>query len=656
MGILSTVLAFDWSTLGGPASDIAIDLAKEELGDLANVAKQGIRKKWSSIDWGSTQSKYKSNLLDSISKTRVLGNPKLIEIESIYTDCFVYDRPSALIHFAGDIRTIEKDASSLRNNAERQSALSVAQTGDSLYILGRPGAGKTTFLRYLAILACRGEIEKTPIFITLKDWSDSHLTIEKFIAKQFEICGLPDVAPFTRALLEEGKALILLDGLDEVNEEGGKRNQIIKEIVTLSLKYRKCQICLTCRTAATDYSFERFKYIEVADFTKEQQLNFIKQWYGRNASQLQRFMQGWQEPSNQGIRDLGRTPLLITLLCLAFDETLQFPPRQVDLYREAIDALLKKWDSSRLIGRDTFYKNLSFSRREHLLEYIAAHFYFNSQTVFQKRNIETYISNFLNGLPDKEKSEKADAEIVLKQIEAQHGLIIERARNIYSFSHLTIQEYFTASYIVQSYDANLLEQIIGIALKDQKWREVVLYTVALLPSAEPILKIMAAHLQRMRVENTGASKFLTYSYCSGMAEKNPRHNIEGYFSLDIAIQIQQSVEKSSPLPLTQAELAKIREHLTKINTFLKTKATKFEFGNAPEVFASAFKFISEKPSQAAKFLGGHKARPDDFISYLYACRLMIESLEVAFSENRATHLKSVLSIDDDVILLSAGIT
>lgn len=366
-------------------------------------------------------------------------------------------------------------------------------------------------------------------------------------------------------------------------------------------------------------------------------------------------MLGWQEPANSGIRDLGKTPLLITLLCLAFDETLQFPPRQVDLYREAIDALLKKWDSSRLIGRDTFYKNLSFSRREHLLEYIAAHFYFNSQTVFPKRNIEAYISNFLDGLPDKEKSDKADAEIVLKQIEAQHGLIIERAKNIYSFSHLTIQEYFTASYIVQSHDQKLLEQIIGIALLDQKWREVTLYTVALLPSAEPILKIMATHLHKIREENAGASKFLTYSYCSAMADKNHRHNIEGYFSSDIATQILASVEKTSPLPLTQAELSKIREHLSKINNFLKSKASRYEFGNAPEVFASAFKFMSEKPTVAAKFLGGHRARPENFTSYLYACRLMIESLEVAFSDNRTTHLKSVLSIDDDTILQSAGI-
>lgn len=653
--LISVISGFDWSDLADSAYDATIDFIKEEAGDLANLARSQLKEKWKSVDWNRSQIKYKDNLLDTLSTTKVLGNPTPIKIETIYTDCFVFDRPSALTHFSGDIRLLEKNELLPRNEADRLSALEVAHSGDSLFILGRPGAGKTTFLKYLAILACKGEVSKTPIFISLKEWSDSNLGIEKFIATQFDLCGFPKSEAFVIALLAKGKALVLLDGLDEVNEEGGKRNQTIKEVVQLSLKYRKCQFCLTCRTAATDYSFERFKYLEVADFTETQQLRFIRQWYGNKSGQLERFLSGWNETSNSGIRDLGKTPLLITLLCLAFDETLQFPTRQVDLYREAIDALLRKWDSSRLIGRDGFYKNLSFSRREHLLEYIAAHFYFNSQTVFPRKNVENYIFSFLNGLPDKEKSEKADAATVLKQIEAQHGLLIERAKNIFSFSHLTIQEYFTASYIVQSYDNQLLKNIIEIALKDQKWREVVLYTVALLPSADPILKIMESQLQKMRGNDLGVGKFLAYCYCSTMAQINPSHDIDGYFSEDISYRIISGVEKSRHPPLTLAEISKITEHLGKICRFLSAKESKYDFGNATAIFKKSEKIVSQNPSLAAKFLGGHKARPEEFTAYLYACRLMIECLEVAASNTRENYLRSVMSIDNETILHAAGI-
>jgi hypothetical protein len=652
--LVTAIAGFDWSILADSAYDATIDFVKEEAGDLADFAKIQLKEKWKTFDWKGSQSKYKANLLDTLSTTKVLGNPTPIKIETIYTDCFVFDRPSALTYFSGDIRSLERNEQLPRNEADRLSALDVALSGDSLFILGKPGAGKTTFLKYLAILACKNEINKTPIFVSLKEWSDSSLPIEKFIANQFEICGFPRAEPFATALLSKGNALVLLDGLDEVNEEGGKRNQTIKEVVQISLKYRRCQFCLTCRTAATDYSFERFKYLEVADFTQSQQLNFIRQWYGSKSGQLERFLSGWDEVSNAGIRDLGRTPLLITLLCLAFDETLQFPTRQVDLYREAIDALLRKWDSSRLIGRDGFYKNLSFSRREHLLEYIAAHFYFNAQTIFARKPTEQYILNFLNGLPDKEKSEKTDATNVLKQIEAQHGLLIERARDIFSFSHLTIQEYFTAAYIVKSYDKNLLESIVEIALRDQKWREVVLYTVALLPSADPILQIMENQLLTMRGNDIGVGKFLAYCYCTAMSKANSSHHIDGYLSTDIADQVLTDVQKSRHPSLTMAEMAKIAEHLAKIRTFLVSKEKKYEFGNATAIFVTSEKIVSEQPSLAAKFLGGHRARPEDFTSYLYACRLMIECLEVAASDTRAAYLKSVMSIDNETILHAAG--
>ncbi|MCB8748449.1 NACHT domain-containing protein [Rhodoferax sp. U2-2l] len=653
--LVTSIVGFDWSTLADSAFDATIEFAKEEAGDLAEFAKAQLRDKWKTLDWKGLQSKYKSNLLDALSTTKILGNPTPIKIETIYTDCFVFDRPSALTYFSGDIRSLEKNDQLPRNEVDRLSALEVALTGESLFILGKPGAGKTTFLKYLAILACKNEINKSPIFIPLKEWSDSNLPIEKFISNQFDLCGFPKAEPFVTALLSKGNALVLLDGLDEVNEEGGKRNQTIKEVVNLSLKYRKCQFCLTCRTAATDYSFERFKYLEVADFTENQKLSFIRQWYGSKSGQLDRFLTGWNEVSNAGIRDLGRTPLLITLLCLAFDETLQFPTRQVDLYREAIDALLRKWDSSRLIGRDGFYKNLSFSRREHLLEYIAAHFYFNSQTIFPRKNIEHYILDFLNRLPDKEKSGKSDAAIVLKQIEAQHGLLVERAKDIYSFSHLTIQEYFTASYIAQSNDNKILEGTVEVALKDQKWREVILYTVALLPSADPILKKMVSKLHIMRGNDAGVVKFLAYCYCTAMSHKNPHHHIDGYLSADISDLIISDVEKSKSLPLTSAEVSKIAEHLTKIRGFLISKEAKYEFGNASAIFITSEIIFSSKPLLAAKFLGGHKARPEDFTSYLYACRLMIECLEVAVSDSRSTYLTSVMSIDNETILHAAGI-
>jgi len=50
-----------------------------------------------------------------------------------------------------------------------------------------------------------------------------------------------------------------------------------------------------------------------------------------------------------------------------------------------------------------------------------------------------------------------NSEAVLKSIEAQHGLLVERAE-IYSFSHLTFQEYFTARNFVANSDPQVLDK------------------------------------------------------------------------------------------------------------------------------------------------------------------------------------------------------
>lgn len=656
--MLESLAFVDWSSLSEVATDFAVEAAKTETKSIASSAADAIKEKWKSIDWTGKQLTYKRNLLENVSTAKVLGNPKPINIDSIYTDCYVFNRLSALKRFHGDLDSKTETKELERSQEERLSALDVALTGKNLFILGRPGAGKTTFLKYLAILCCKGELKKTPIFISLKEWSDSSLSIIPYIAKQFDLCGFPNSESFVKALLDKGNALILLDGLDEVNESNNKRGQTIKEIVNLSKKYKKCQYCTTCRTAATDYSFEQFTYLEVADFDPNQQLKFIQQWHGEDKVKLDLFLNGWNDNQQLGLRELGRTPLLLTLLCLAFEETLGFPARQVDLYKEAIDALLRKWDTSRLIGRDSFYKNLSFSRREHLLESIASKFYFDSRTAFRKNEVESVILEYLRQLPDKEKSIDADAGLVLRQIEAQHGLIVERAVGIYTFSHLTLQEYFTAAHIVKSHDEQLLNNLAKIGLQDQKWREVILYTVGLLPSADPILNRMANHLKEIRGTQIGVIRFLSFCYCDALEKEAEKADIEpkiaGATTSDVKAKILLGVATQKAPPLTASETAKISEHILKIRNILASKKKKYDFGRAVTIIEAAANIISEKPNRAAALLGGYFVRYEEFTSYLYACRLMIECLEVAVSKHRNGYIESVMSVTEDDIHTAMG--
>lgn len=648
-----------WQLTQEHAGDLAAAAAKtgiskggEKLGDAAKAL-------WRKVDWRSSEEKYRESLLAITRSTKILGNPKPIPIDQIYTDVYVYERLSALRWYTGDELDAVKDFDDLEvfgvfDYKDRVSADAVVKSGENLFILGKPGAGKTTFLRHLTLLACRGAIARTPIFVSIKDWTDSDKPLLDFMASQFDICGFPDAEKFVSAALEGGKCLVLLDGLDEVNEESGRRSRATKEIDKFVKKYRKVQFCVTCRVAASDYSFAQFKYVEVADFTEQQQLAFVRQWYAGDEKRLGKFLAGWREEQNRALVELGRTPLLLTLLCLAFDETMQFPARQVELYREAVDALLRKWDSSRAIERDRFYKNLSLIRREHLLEHIASQFYFNSKTVFRKQELEACVSGFLATLPDKDVNSIGDAAVVIKALEAQHGLLVERARAIYSFSHLTIQEFFTASAIVKNQKTSLLRQVVKSALTDPKWREVMLYTVGLLPSADEVLSEMGRQLDEAKGRDNGVLLFLGHCFCEArlrLDEGTGRSSLYG--SVDIA-ELRDSIElyteRIDQPPLRADELAGIADQIERLERFLAGRSAKYNFGIAPDVVKAANRLMRGKPNETARLLGGYFVKPEKFVSYLYGCSLLAECLEIGMTSKRHELCGHVLSVTGEDLL------
>jgi predicted NACHT family NTPase len=78
------------------------------------------------------------------------------------------------------------------------------------------------------------------------------------------------------------------------------------------------------------------------------------------------------------------------------------------------------------------------------------------------------IESYLQGVPG---IAEPDGAYVLAAMEAQHGLLVERAKNIHSFSHLTLQEYFTAHYIVANEARGSLPRLMA-HVGDDRWREV----------------------------------------------------------------------------------------------------------------------------------------------------------------------------------------
>lgn len=273
---------------------------------------------------------------------------------------------------------------------------------------------------------------------------------------------------------------------------------------------------ITCRTASLEFNFTQFTEVEIADFNDQQIRTFVHKWfYHKDSIKETTFLQ--QLSLNEAIKELANSPLLLTLLCLVFGEVGHFPKNRSDLYQEGVKILLEKWDIQRNIYRDQIYKNLTNNRKQDLLSQVALITFERKDYFIEQKEVEKHILTYIQNLPEAETDPeflRLNSGDVLKSIEAQHGLLIERARGIYSFSHLTFQEYFTARKITNTSDPKILEKSLrdlASHITEKRWREVFLLAIGLLSEADFLIQNMKEKVDLIMAEDRELQSLLTWA-------------------------------------------------------------------------------------------------------------------------------------------------
>ena len=471
---------------------------------------------------------------NSYGKMQLLDVSQPVDVDNLYVEVNILEQITSwqwrelsdlLAEFNPDASNFDRWGLA-RVCEERIPGLKAIKKYSKLMVLGKPGSGKTTFLKHIAIQCNKGEFQSNqiPIFIPMKIFAEDIRDITDFdllqyIHREFSSCGIDNPSQ-TEMILSQGRGLILLDGLDEVPEPDS--DKVVRQIRRFVRQYHSNQFIITCRIAAFKYRFqeEGFTYVELADFDEEQIATFSRNWFielfpnnRQKAKVLSSiFIEKLNLLKNHQIRELTVIPIWLHLTCLVFKNQAEFPYNRAKLYDQGLDILLRTWDEARGIQRDKVYRVLTVSRKKDLLSHIAAITFERGDYFFEQDKVQQLIADYLGNLPNSETNPyqlHLDSEAILKGIEGQHGLLVERAKGIYSFPNLTFQMYLTAQYVVKSCKLNHWGKMMS-KITEFSWSEVFVIVVMIVEKADFILLSMKQQVDKIICVSDNLQQFLNW--------------------------------------------------------------------------------------------------------------------------------------------------
>jgi predicted NACHT family NTPase len=554
---ICSALNLDWRK-------IAIDPPAEfsEAGVSGNAPKNGNTLiKDINVLVQQVRSQRQCKIQDQCGTLQLLNIARPVAIDNLYVDITALEEISSQQWLElSDLQGFtpqEFDRFALEERSQKIAGITAVKIYSKMRVLGLPGAGKTTFLQHLAIQCNRGYFaaDRVPIFINLRDFADEvretgESSLLSYIYTEFLTSGITEPSAL-ETLLREGRVLLLLDGFDEVLAQDSKT--VAKEIRRLSEHYQKNLFVVTCRTAAKATSFRRFTDVELAPLSQAQIIAFAQKWFTtippidrRNgATQTQRFLEQLNLPENLPLRRLVVTPLFLHLACWIFHRQDKFPTHRAEFYKQCLDLLLGKWDEQKGIERDEIYRGFLLPQKLKLLSHIANDTFEQGSYFFKPQGIEPHLLNCVQGLTNAATNFEQlqwESEAILRAIELQHGILIERVQGIFSFSDLTFQEYFTARRIVTTYNLQLSEQFsehpsehpseqalehLVNYLTDPRWREIFLLTVTMLTQADALVQLMKQRIDAIVAQDQHLQELLVWA---NQRTLTPPHSFRAFYA------------------------------------------------------------------------------------------------------------------------------
>jgi len=349
---------------------------------------------------------------------------------------------------------------------EQKTELDLLRDDRNYVLLGAPGAGKTTTLKritqtlLLSDSVGDGDSYQFPIVIRLREF-DFRTTLLEAIAntlglpvsrrideievdygspKEKRTTFLVGKSRLEQAiidLLNESRAVLILDGLDEV--PAGSQAAARRDLARLALNTKGSKILVSCRSGEYAAVIEGFDLMEICPLQPSEITAIAALWLTHPEPFLG-LLDGLP------YHDVADRPLLLTQLLFLYKRYGYLPEQPSQVCRKFVILLLQEWDAGREVIRESRYAKFDPDRKEAFLAAISYYLTYKvRKRVFSERDLIAAYAEVHDrfGLPP------GEARQVVSEIESHSGIIASAGAEAYEFEHLSLQEYLCADYLIR---------------------------------------------------------------------------------------------------------------------------------------------------------------------------------------------------------------
>jgi hypothetical protein len=417
---------------------------------------------------------------------------------------------------------------------ERLSIGNILYKNHRLAILAKPGGGKSTLIKRLAIAYAFPErrtyindelpnFNWFPIFIRCRELGEkvthSITDIINGITARAEINECQN--QFLKIVsneLQNGNALLLIDGLDEISED---RNRIffVNQLRTFIATYPNINIIVTSREAGfravAGMLATHCDQYKVSNLIEKEIEQLTVKWHTVIIDDSENTIKEAIKISNLIINDnrikiLAENPLLLTTLLFVRRWAGYLPTKRTVLYQEMIKLLLVTWNVE---GHD----QLDIEEAEPQLAFVAYWMTINGQQTITEEELKECLIESRKQMPEILGYTKISPTDFIKRVESRSSLLILSGHKrtasgqlvqLYEFLHLSFQEYLTAKAIVKKYlpsqdSTKTKVEIIRPNLTNENWKEVIPIAAVLLErDVKELIELLITESKKVAIKDS----------------------------------------------------------------------------------------------------------------------------------------------------------